>query len=381
MPDKVLHRDLEEADLHEPKGASVATLGQVAIADGIGGAPYQDASIISSAIDSLAFIYKPGSGGVGPVVFGDINDCFAAMDKARADAGGEFRARLTIDDSIITPAIMPPSTAPSGKYNFDGIVPEGVFRFGGFGLTELRINEGAVFENGPFEWTRIRVDNAATATSPIEAEKFAVYYFSDSVDISNSGTVPMFTTDAFDPFEYFSITLRGGAIGGSTMNNAVFDLGSNALLLANVHNGGILNSNSVAGGPATAIYRDVRQNSLYSTNHSLLSGAQIPFGFFPPRFEVNPTIYTSATTLPDRQTIVRANASGGAFKLTLPRIQSGPYNINGYPFWIKEVSGTAGLTLGPSTGDTINGVAADIPIAGGAVQMLVPDVGGDWTTL
>lgn len=378
MSSKTLHKDITELDLHEVKGASAASLDQIMFADGAGSTLWRDSTTISSKIDSLAFVLKQGSGATGPVTFGTADAVFQAMDETRDAAGGEFVARLVVDDTSTAQATLPGRAEP---YNFDGVVVEGIYRPGGFGVTSLRIEEGARFINGPFEYNRIFVDNAAATVSPVATEKYALYSIGDGADISNSGTVPMFETSTFAPYDYFSINLERGSIGNGLMNNAVFDLGSNALLLANIHNGAIFNSESLAGGALTAIYRDVRQNGLYSTNHPLFSGSQVPFVFYPPRFKVNPVAHTGPATIETRTALSKADVSGGGFTLTLPRIKTGPYNIAGYSFWIKEVSGSGGLLAAPSAGDTIDGAATSFPISGGTTQLFMPDTEGNWTTL
>ena len=311
-------------------------------------------------------------------MFSDWVAMYASMEENRALAGGLVPMRVTIDDRITTPAIV-----PAGTYEMGNVTLLGLTRPGGFGATEARVGDGVIWQNGPRVFTSIRLQNTSTTTSPMvvaNADTILIQAFSD---LSSTGTTGMFDTTALAPGGFYTVAFIDGAfVGGAGGTGGVFDLGDNTILLIQGFHGR-LNRHTVKGGPGSGIFQQVSAGWQYTTNQQDFSGFAFleDFTFQPPRIKVDPTVRTGSTTLTSQDGFAMADASGGTTRVRLPNMDVQD-NVRGRVIIIKEVSGTAGLTVDTFDGELINGSALYTFASGNkAITFVALGVGNGWQSV
>lgn len=331
----------------------------------------------SGEATSNALIFQPG-GSAGSAVFTTWSSLMTALGNARTAAGGSIEITIFFDDTTTSPAVIP----SGGPYDMEGVTWQGIRRPTGFGIAEVQIAEGATFTNGPFTFRSMRVDCAATVTSPITVADGDAFTIEEDADVSNTAAAHMFDFGASGASEFMQLNLRTRGTLGTQSTDESIDLGSGAGagLIVNIDDG-VLNADTVEGGAPTLILLSQAPGAQYGDQANHAGTFLDSFTFTPPRHNLNTTALVAAQTLQANAGVVRADVSGGSFTLTLPNLPATAFNPKGHALIVKETSGTGGLTVAPNTGDTIDGSTSNIAVPPGGAVWVVPDGVSDWTCI
>ena len=331
-------------------------------------------------------MYQPGGGGVGPQIFGDWIALFAQVGVIRAAAVGNINIKIAIDDSIVSPAVIPAGTFPMQNIQLAPaeIVP-------GNDLIFCEVAEDCFLPNlthvGDGGGNLIFRNAPNSATTPITFPGAASVEFINEgafIDSTPVGTAPMITMLGMAPGAFAIVACTDfGSFGQNPfpVGNPVWDVPTDGhTLFINATNGGLFRG-SVSGSAGAVLIEQGGTGLWFSGPQPNFLGTQLLFSAnaaLGPAQDVQPAggfgaAFVASTTVNMRKGVYYFDASGGPIAQTLPTI--GLLNLarsQGVPITFVETSGTAGLSIVAAAGQTLNGVVAGsfaVP-PGGAILVL-----------
>lgn len=346
------------------------------------GLPNVDVGAINDATSSgnvvigastQCLVFRPGSLETGPTVFGAWADLITELTALRAVNNGGGCYEILFDDSLAAPAI------PAGAYDMTNVLWRGLFEQPS---TIVTIVEGATF-TGLREFSNLDVRSGATATSPVsDLVDGDLIVARNGAHLSQTGGVPLIDGASLGAGDVVTLVLQDGARLSSGAG-AVIDLsvaGSNLVTLHQTDGVAEAETVSTAVGVGWNI-RIVSSSGFVATSQSAALGTTTQNIIAHPRLELQPVPpavpAVAPIAVPLNNQVLRLDASGGPIAQTLPAIPS----VNreaGVSVIVKETSGTAGLTVAPLGGDTIDGSAAAVAVPPGGAIRFVSDGVNNW---
>ena len=333
---------------------------------------------------SACLVFQPGGGGVGPVVFDTWAGVVAQLAALKAAAGGpEGCYEIQIDDSVVTPAVIP----AGGPYDLTDTALIGASDR----LAVCDVADGASFTGLRTFRGNLTVNNLNTVTSPVaDLLSGDTLTFDDANVECAVGAVPFFTTPLiggggllFASFE------NGGQIGlgtavpvidlavagsifipvnriGGIQRGSLSSIAGSLILVQVISRGAILGAPSsfpaVLGTISISVSASAPPSNVFGSFSAPVAAPQSLVG--------NDHAYYDASAVLISQTLPVIDAAAG-------------FNLAGQIIQMFEVSGapTAGLEAVPAVGDTINGVAAAYRVPAGGNIILVSDGIDNWTVV
>lgn len=299
-------------------------------------------------------------------------------------SGVSGRKTILYDDSIVSPLTIP----AGGPYDVTDVVHEGIDRAA---YSDVEIADGASFVGLRHITKNLRITNLNTTTpadTSLAADDVVIIDFDCNVSTVDAGA-PLWQLSGLSPGQFVAIFMnRFSSLGRSGNAGSVFSAtvaGSGMVIRAGV--GSLLPPNTrpdvIKGAAGTVLIPAVltmgqAPNGFPGWSGTALSTALDGAASLQPN-PAGGAIATSAVTAAFKQWI-RLDVSGGAVAQGLPSI-SGAQGASPNPggvILVTEHGNSAGLTLTPGSGDTINGGAGafTIPANGGA--WCVSDGVSDW---
>jgi hypothetical protein len=157
-----------------------------------------------------------------------------------------------------------------------------------------------------------------------------------------------------------------------------------ASFIINMRDESIVHSSAIdTGAAATVIFAINSDSALIGDSQAGITGPRLQILAAHSRFNPNPappTVPAVASVIAAVNDWLRLDVSGGAFAQTLPDAGTfGGFDATGQMILVKETSGTAGLTVAPAGGDTIDGAAAAVTVAAGGAVLFISDGVSDWS--
>jgi hypothetical protein len=327
---------------------------------------------ITSGASGGSLIFRPGSGLSGPTVFDTWTALYARLLAMRAASNGAGVYTIYFDNALGSPTIP-----AGGPYDMTNVTWSGFFDSpsstvalaNGATLTALRHITGV-----------LTVANLNTVTpADVSLADFDIIVIDNFSSVDSSGGQPLWRTTT--PGDVFFFVRNDSALVRNVIDLSVAGME----LSLYTRDGSNWQTDSVTGIAGTTL------SNLFISLMQLPSS--IP-GFLgthalspvqSPCLQPNPyqaaATTTGITIGPPRWQ--RFNASGGVIAATLPAVATAPASVRraGCLWAISEESGTGGLTIAPSAGDTIEGQVGAHPIPGGGGILLVNDGVSNWLIL
>lgn len=325
-------------------------------------------------------IYQPG-GAADPSrgIFTTEATLYAALNAL----GPEVQKSIQFRDNIVSPIVLTTGNDMTNT-RWKGRDSDGN-SFGGSATVEMA--DGTSFPNLLTFGPNLNLLNRNTVTSPVILSQNDQINLETNVDLSTvAGGVAMF--DASGIVVAFIVSfLKDVCTYGLFDSGPVILFGSGGIAFNLLGEGCNIETDVLSGPFDGAI-----------VNRVISSGGSIndQSGTFPgfvtrilnarPAYLFNPRPPATAvgpvgSAVPND--IIPCDVSGGAFNQGLPDIGASGFKAEGMRVTVLEISGTAGLTVGPSGTDTINGVggvAGRVAVPAGGAVVFVSDGTGNWRT-
>lgn len=320
-------------------------------------------------------IYQPGGGQSGPTIFATWAALIARLATLRAASNGGGCYDIGIDDSSVSPAVI-----PAGAYDMEGVTM--IAAVPGNGPAIVEIPEGTTFTrlrkiDGPLEFSV-----TATVTNPIAdmdaGETFEIGAGTGGTSIRSvagaveaiRGTLGSFTVVLGKDT---GVGLIGGG-SGETIGRAAFG----GTLVIRAHSGSVVEEDALGVNVNSFLVYQVESSSaqINQPQSNLAGGSFFAATILFPRF----TVRTGSAALNSltENTLALIDVSGGAVAQDLPEIGLAGEHINiGMAIVVVESSGTVGLTVVPSGGDTVDG-GASVAVPPGGALTFVSDGFSNW---
>lgn len=324
------------------------------------------------------YIFRPGSGGIGPAVFDSWTALYAQLVADRAAGGGDGCFTIAFDDSIVSPCVVPP-----GAYNMTGVAWESYQLIASGINVEVSIPEGATF-------TKLRLFNGTllilfTGTTPPISD-----LATSDILVLGGGV----RTASFGAGPFVSATVVGQIVlsmdQGSVIGTGAtpwLNIGSTTTVLlpmAGVF--GELQPNTISGAVGSVLILGTGNPGIaqLSENQPAFLGTINPTNIT--KWRINPTPqppsgpYTADQVLTDGNTLALVDPSGIAptpVVITLPPVVGTQPN-RGQIVIVKNVAATGSITVDTQGGDTIDGAASVTTGIPYAAMMFASDGVSDW---
>jgi hypothetical protein len=340
------------------------------------------------------FVYRPGGGHTGPVVFSTWQDLEDAKENARSLAGDHFNCIVRIDDEVTTPAVIPAQGVGDPAYNFFGCIVEGGSE--GFN-SRLDFADGSRIVGLRRVGSNMGIRSLTTGTledlGPLPGgAAFLEVGFDSFVNQTAGGRFFDMTNCTAGDFFFMRFGLFGGInfnFGANSGNDAVVYVEAGMFAQLSHGEGGFAPVDGYEGALGSTVFLSAASLANVSVN--------VPAGFLGtlippdsadvrPSYGPNPWLAAPHTSQPAGQTKfgqwVRYDASGGPIAHVLDQIIGGnTYKATGVPHIIAEESGSVGLTIEPPAGMTLNGGTIPIAVPAGGALWLTNDGVSAWRVL
>lgn len=343
---------------------------------------------ISAPRTSADYIYQPGGGGTGPVVFEDWKQLEAAKEINRGLSGDDFICTIRIDDSVVSPAVIP-ANGGDPAYNFTSCCLEG---------NNATSSNRLDFADGCSIIGLRRIDRnlgvRSLTTGTLEdvggcpGGSFIVDIgFNCFLNQANGGR--FFDMSNCNPGDFALIILRqlsaiNFAFGAGSGTDDVLYLPSGMLGKIVAVEGSFLPVNGYGGAVGSSMFFAATTMAALpnAISPSFLGSVFLPSGVdFPPSWTPTPLFAAPATSTispTPHGAWYRYNVSGGPVVHTLRKITTTNFKNQGIPVIVAEESGTAGLTVAPPSGMTLNGGASPVAVPPGGAVWFVNDGLTSW---
>lgn len=328
---------------------------------------------------SNCLIFRPGSGLVGPVVFGTWAGLVAQLAVLRAANNASGCYVISFDDSIVTPAVV-----PAGAYDMTGVE----WHADNNRTVFADVADGATFTGLRTFRNGLVVEGQSLVTPAVSdlANNDTIVVDRAFIDVV-AGGAPFFSGSALVGGDFVSMIMIDGASIGTNPagGRPVIDFPiAGTFLFIDAQIGGA-QRNSVSGGAGAVLFIQV------STTGGILGplpgflGSIFQFVTAPgPQRDMRGTRAVpnvAAVAGAAANDAIYIDVSGGPIVQTLPLSVNASFKSEGRQVTIWETSGTPGLTVAPAGAETINGVAAAIAVPAGGSVTLSSDGAGDWSVL
>ncbi len=342
---------------------------------------------VIGAMASNGLIFREGAPDAGPVVFGTWAGLMARLTQLRAASNGSGIYTIGLDDSVTSPLTIPAAGSPHDM-TLCRLQPADGLDSTAF----VDIADGASFARLRHIHGRMFVTSLAVAPSPSPIADFVLF---DEMVISGGcnlvvtgavGNVP-FIDLSVGAGDFADLVLRdfGTFLGGSDPVAHFGTAGASYGLTMEEVTGAIAGTLSSDAG--AIVFASCAENSAHASAYPLFLGAFASDAIIPgagPEQNILPLPPLPAAVAPFgaffSSHVQRFDASGGAIAQLLPSlpVAGGQYGGRGRRITILEESGSAGLTIGPAGGDTIEGIAAAVPVPAGGAVVLIGDGVSNW---
>lgn len=346
---------------------------------GLPGSARVDLGAIDDAADaavggvaSSCYIFRPGSGLNGPVVFDTWAALMSALDTARSNSNGDGCYEIYFDPSIVSPIVI-----PAGNWDMTRVAWVTAEPLPGNIATPIDISDGVVF-------TRLRefrgfmlVDFIGAGAAPIaDLVDGDIFIIRDGAQLTATGAgflidgttvgggeVAQFFMDDQSAFGDFagSVVMTFPTVGST----AAFAMGSSATIFADALSIG-------AAALLLAVYKS--DSAQINSPQSNVAGALLLINENTRRRVI--TAAAGGVINSNIGELIRADPTGGPVTVNLPAID--PFNT-GQEVTVKNVTGLATeITVTPAGADTIDGAATFIITTGFQAATFVSDGAGNW---
>lgn len=332
---------------------------------------------------SNCLIFRPGSGATGPVVFDTWPALMTKLAEIQADANGSGCYDILLDDSIVSPAVIP----AGGPYDLTGVALIGPPDR----LSTANVADGASFTGLRTFRGDLTLVNLNTVVSPVaDLADGDTLLFDDANVECGPGAVPFFTTPGIGAGQFLFATFENG--GQIALGNAVpvIDLavaGSffiPVLRIGGIQRGGL----STIAGSATLVQL-ITDGAIMASPSSLVAVAgslSLAKSASSPLAQVHGSLAAplAAPASLVGNDVAYFDVSGGIVAQTLPTIDDATgFNTGAHLVRIIEVSGhpTNSVNVSPAVGETINGAAGAFPVPSGGDITFISDGISDWRVL
>jgi hypothetical protein len=331
---------------------------------------------------AYSLTFREGATVTGTGVYSSWASLYSALETFRNESGDSSRFEIIFDDVDTSPL-----TIPAGTYDMYNVAWQGLLHPGfDQGKSEVDISEGVVLTN-LVEIRQLDITNKATSTPVVTLSNGDLIIITESADISSESpnSAPFFTASGLSASDFFTISLsNNSSFGTRGTYSEIVDLGSAAIFSQFAIDGSssILKNTISGSGSADLGYR-LSPGSAIAPQARFSGTINRQYGpHNSPRYMYDPapgaSPRTGAATLQPRDGFVRADVSGGAFALTLPSLPHATNDNFGQPIKIQETSGTAGLTVKPSAGNTINGSSDAVSVPPKGSLSFISDGLSEW---
>ena len=321
---------------------------------------------------NTCLIFRPGSGLTGPTVFDSWIDLMAELAALRAANNGAGCYEIMVDDTIVSPAVIPP-----GLYDMTDVILAGRAHV----PTLLTIPEGVIFTG--LRTLRESLQVTFTGTTPPVSDigelPFAAFAIDGGTSITATGSGPFIRVGS----NLAIIALRDGSritFGGTPVIDVTVVGPGTGILVAGFALG-TLESNTISGvAGASAFIKYLVSSARLSEDQPTFTGAGglLTFGNDTVERRFPTTVFTSSG-MTEPNVVTRVDTNSGPVTITLPPA----FNNRGVSIVVKDVGGNAAaanITIVPSGGDTIDGGFAQFITAARGSRTFTSDGGSDWMT-
>jgi hypothetical protein len=334
-------------------------------------------------VASNSLVYRPGSGLAGPVVFDDWGALMLQLSFMRASSNGGGTYKIGIDNSIVSPAIIPVAGSPH-DLTLCEINPAA-------STVICHIADGATFTGlRAIKGRRLFITVLSTGASP---SPVADMVSGDSFILADGANVAV--TPGGNPFIDLTsllagfVTLRtqdigssfgGGGVPAIHIGTAGVTVVLNADYLSGIVSGGI---SGIAG---TTFFRsgcsDAFVDGPYAAFLGTIAGEAVaaagPMGNLLPVAALAPATAPLAANF--TSSVIRLDASGGPIAQALPLqpVSGGQAAGGARRIIVTEESGSVGLTVIPAGANTIDGAVTPVTVPAGGAITLVGDGLNNW---
>lgn len=343
-------------------GQALAGIGASNISAGGGG-----------AFASNCLIHRPGSGLSGPVIFDDFNDLDTQLGVLRAQSNGGGCYQIQFDTSLTGFTTTLPLRSVGGPYNTTDVELIGT-ELGptpGLVFNTVVVPEGVTFTRLRKITGNIQINNAATATIPCNDLVDGDIIILENANISTTGSVPFYSGAGLSPGDSVFVNFIRGAGLGQLGAGTVIDMPVAGAFTVQALDASLIRIDTIGGVGGAFLLNVISGGAEIDPIQTAFLGTRsetyIDTLYLRPSAILTAPVAGGLDTTPTQ--LFQFDVSGGAVAQTLRAALNRP----GHSVLVREVSGTAGLTLVPAGADTINGVAGPFTIAGGASFWFVYD--------
>lgn len=335
-----------------------------------GGAAASALAASAIAEPRTCFVFQPG-GTAGQNVY----TSWAALVTALGFVSG--CKRIQFDNSFSAIAI--PAGGPYDMTDTEWFVPQNE----PFGATmTITVTEGATFTGLRTFTGPMSVVNAATATIPnTDLGNGDLITIQDQADITSTGGIAFFAGSGLVSGDLIIVIWTESGSLGFSGSGTVIDLPvAGTTAFAFLGRGSGPNPDTLGAAVGAVWSLNISSTSAFFGRSQVGILGLLLFQISD-RWQLDqPAVKTSAGTIFNND-YNRADVSGGAFALTLESVSGAFASTRGKWMVVRETSGTVGLTLVPSGGDTVNGGAGPLAVPAGGSVLLQSDGVSNWESV
>lgn len=345
------------------------------------GTPNVDVGAINDAVSSTVpsdtagvasncLVFQPGGAAVGPAVFNTWPALMAQLAILRAAAGGNTCYTIMIDDSVLSPAVI-----PAGAYDMENVTLSGGQLSSAAGAQVIcNLADGVTMPNLKSITGNIQLRSLSAVTSPVALSAGDLIEISNGANVGASAAAPFFNDPGMAGGSLVVIKADNVATLGDGTNPFInmdgttvlaLSLGSQAEVAADA-------LDLAAGVTLIPSYRD--DSGFINDDQTPMLGTNSPIVLVSRRWRVRGP-FTSIQTAAINDAM-RCDPSGGGFVINLPAITT--FNA-GQTICVKNITGSTNpITITRAGADTIDGAATRPIVTAFEAVILMSDGVGNW---
>jgi hypothetical protein len=332
-------------------------------------------------------VYQPFTPAAGPVAFDSWPALMTQLTLMKAANNGTGQYTISFRDAGAAP-FTPMFIPAGGPYPMEGVTWDGRLSPRG---ANTHISDGATFTGLRTFTDGMFVRNLNTVTPADDSiGSGAGGIGSASVEVrrscdiaGNAGGAPMWGSGNLLPGDFILCRVETNSNLGNNSPGTIFSVPDGVSLILVADYGEPLEptrSDLLVGTAGAVLLQRYPGSFSVKKSNPLWLGTNLHFYIQPSSLQPNPYRLAPAVAPVSASwgQAVRLDASGGAIVQPLASISGSVTGSPGGQISIVETSGTAGVTVTPGAGDTINGAVTPIAVPAGGGVLLQSDGVSNW---
>jgi hypothetical protein len=309
-------------------------------------------------------VYRPGSGLSGPTIFDTWAGVMGQLATLRAGNNGGGCYTIMVDDSIVSPAIIPPGAYDLTDVTLSGRVSE---------PTAVRVVEGVSFAKLRNVTGQLNLEFVG-ATAPVSdfSASGETFRLQQGSSVVANGSGPVFRISNSTTIE---VSDHSSVLTGNTEPVAIVVIDITLIVIAIVAS--VIQAIVVSDpgpGSTTRFVWDTSSAVLSENQPGITGSLEVVNPTVERRF---PTVVISSNVALDPNVVARVDVTGGPVTVTLPSA----FDNRGVSVVVKHIAGDAtinNVTVAAQVGDTIDGIATFVIKANNISAVFTSDGNTNW---